>query len=357
MRNFCVLGLIFLLSMTAGRAADQNMALNCPVEVSPAPNYTLTGNDAKSLTDGEFTAGFFWTQKTTVGWMYQKYAAITIDLGRVQSISGASFNTAAGASDVGWPECIVMLASDDKQTWRYIGDLVELSAGNPPPADGYSTHRYVTHHVATHGRYVLFAVSTYGVYVFCDEVEVFAGPDEYLGPTYAGEVVASESVLMANQRTRSGIKRRLTDDLTAVDKAVKASNISDADKRELRARMIAIAADTVSRPMPEAEKFRAVYPITTEHARIFNVYSSVLRSKGLPSLVVWKKNRYDYSSPLDLPIVTSALPSVGISMMRNEFRSDALLLTNTADKPVRVSLGFDKLPGAPKPEWLGVYSV
>ena len=57
-------------------------------------------DDATQLTDGVRTEGYFWTQKSTVGWSGGAPTFITIDLGQGHPIGGASFRTAAGVSGV-----------------------------------------------------------------------------------------------------------------------------------------------------------------------------------------------------------------------------------------------------------------
>ena len=78
----------------------ENIALHRPYTLDPAPNYPYCTNsdDATKLTDGQYTKGYFWTQKTTVGWENVRQAVITIDLGRVEPICGLSYNTAAGTA-------------------------------------------------------------------------------------------------------------------------------------------------------------------------------------------------------------------------------------------------------------------
>ncbi|MDI9583413.1 MAG: discoidin domain-containing protein, partial [Acidobacteriota bacterium] len=115
----------------AGQAVPEppgpNVALGASYTMT-APNYALCADDADltQLTDGEYSHGYFWTQKTTVGWSGSRNVFVTIDLGQVQPIAGLSFNTAAGVADVRWPSHIVIFVSDDGNTWHALGDLMEL---------------------------------------------------------------------------------------------------------------------------------------------------------------------------------------------------------------------------------------
>ena len=51
---------------------------------------------------------------------------IKLDLGAVQPIRGASFNTAAGCAGVEWPAGISVLVSDDGKAFHLAGELVSL---------------------------------------------------------------------------------------------------------------------------------------------------------------------------------------------------------------------------------------
>ncbi len=52
------------------QGAPKNVAQGKPCEFSHPPNYShcQDADDASQVTDGKFTEGWFWTQKSTVGW-------------------------------------------------------------------------------------------------------------------------------------------------------------------------------------------------------------------------------------------------------------------------------------------------
>jgi hypothetical protein len=100
------------LSPTAHRTVpterpSENIALGASYTLEPGPDYSLCSDpgDAEQLTDGVYTDGFFWTQKSTVGYREKTPSTVTIDLGEVKPIRGA-YHTAAGFADVHWPETI-----------------------------------------------------------------------------------------------------------------------------------------------------------------------------------------------------------------------------------------------------------
>ena len=82
---------------TAAVRRRENLALGRPYTMVPQPCYRLCTDpgDRKQLTDGQYTKGYLWGDKMTVGWHYAPPVAITIDLGGDVPIRGVSFNSAA----------------------------------------------------------------------------------------------------------------------------------------------------------------------------------------------------------------------------------------------------------------------
>ena len=188
-----------------------NVALGAKYTLWPAPNYIhcTDPDDLVYLTDRKTTTAYFWTQKSTVGWQSAKYAVITVDLGKVQPISGVSFNTAAGTAGVTWPAAIRILTSDDGKTYHNAGDLVALDRkAHGPMPEGYAIRRLATHELKTRGRYVRFVAipPAGGPYLFVDEVEVFRGPDELLAEPAAGEPVGDVADLFIHWKSTGPIR-------------------------------------------------------------------------------------------------------------------------------------------------------
>src|SRR5439155_3164995 len=158
--------------------------------------------------------GYFWGQRSTVGWQRTKTVVITVDLGHDAPVAGASFSTAAGTAGVEFPSAITVLVSVDGRTWYEAGELV--SEGNtlhrPPHGSGYTAHRFWTDLWRTHGRWVKFVVDVQGVFCFVDEVEVYAGQREWLATSFAGPPLAGVEEFLV----RRGIRRRIAADRDAV---------------------------------------------------------------------------------------------------------------------------------------------
>lgn len=341
-------------------SSDINIARGCPVTLNPAPNYENTGNHPASLTDGIYTTGRLWHQDGTVGWIKDRLDSITVDLGKLQPISGISFSTAAGDDAVQWPASILIWVSDDRVNWRCIGDLLPLSDEyGQPPAKGYANYCYVTHDLKARGRYLRLSIFAGGNFTFCDELEVYKGSDDLLASPVKGAVVKDGEI---ERRARefyfsNRIIYRLGHDADAVRAAVKASKISDAEKSRLYKRLDDISEHITEVTERNSDKFEAVLPINAKDAAIFSVYGSLLKSRGLPTLFAWKKDRYDYLSPTEVPSHVFTPSEVGVRMMKNEYRSDALMLTAASEEPQDVSVSVRGIPGAPKPGWLSISAM
>jgi hypothetical protein len=161
-----------------GPQTGDNIAKGKTYAMSPTPNDSgcTDAGDATQLTDGIYTAGYFWCQLSTVGWSYPSSTpTIIIDLGSIQPIKGVSYNTAGGCAGVQWPSAINMSVSNDGINYSSIGDLAAISNsehGDAPTYGTYAIHRYWTEQLATNGRFVKIAV-TEGSYIFVDEIEVY----------------------------------------------------------------------------------------------------------------------------------------------------------------------------------------
>ena len=92
---------------------NENIAKGRKYTLVLSPNYQhcIDPGDGTQLTDGIHTEGYFWTQKSTVGWSAAHPVIITVDLESVQPISGVSFNTAAGVAGVQWEDIYIRRGS------------------------------------------------------------------------------------------------------------------------------------------------------------------------------------------------------------------------------------------------------
>jgi len=337
-----------------------NLALGKPYTYRPSAGYPhcRDDGDAVQLTDGAYTIGYFWTQQSTVGWMRTQTADITIDLEEDQPIAGVSFNTAAGMAGVGWPNALYVLVSDDGEAWYLVGDLRELSAAEiGEPAEGYQIHRFATSALRTHGRYVRL-MAVYFPFVFCDEIEVYRGPDDLLAVAPPGERLDDPAAFVDEAAVLASIRHRLRTDLGDAREAIAEADLADAEQQERAAEADAIAAAIDAMPNAAPEDFATVLPLSDLHARIYALNAPVLRARGYEGLAAWAQDRYDPLAPTQAPDrPPPQLPSLRADMMSGEHRAEVFNLTNATDAPVTVRVSVHGLPGGDNPDYVSVREV
>jgi hypothetical protein len=341
----------------APTAAYANVARGKPYTFSVAPNYPFCTDPADSvqLTDGNYTSGYFWTQKGVVGWQKRRPIIVTIDLGQVEPIRGVSYNTAAGTAGVEWPRAIFVLVSDDGKSYHAICDLVARSdVRDPPPAIGYGVHLYWVDDLKTHGRYVQLLIDAGGPFCFVDEIEVYRGQDVWMTLPFVSEVITDSAIYFKRMVLDDALRRRLRMDLAetralALKAGEKASKIA---MREL-----ASIEEGVATMMPtDPTTFRAVFPVSDLHARIFALQGKMKQMAGEPALQAWTCHPLDYLSPNQGPRRPHT-SKLSLAMMRGEWRSAVLNLTNSTGSMIKAKVRLEGLPGGVPPEWVEVKEV
>ncbi len=344
-----------------GTAAGENVALHKTVKVDPPSNYEYTRDrHPAQLTDGIYASSgakwdpvhqtsSLWVQKGTLGWAHKKPVFITIDLGSVQPISGIIFSTAGGRAGVGWPEAIYMATSDDNKTWHYAGELVRLSHKNgQPPAEGYANFRYTTHDLKTRGRYVALGVLG-KTFVFVDEIEVLRG-DKSLLEQPAGKEIPPIKVFVANETITSAARRRMIADIDAIRTLMKESQLSADQRKGFEARL-ARAADAAEDMDPLPPDFKTIVPLNDIHRDILAVHGEAMAASGVQPLAVWKRQRYAWVPLIHRP-EAKGTPALDFSMLGDQIRSDALLLTNATGQPMTVRLRLENPPAGVSAGWI-----
>ena len=294
MTRYCVLLLALLpfslvtgvvAAADAGDTPETNLALGKTFTLAPRPEYqhcTDPGDDVQ-LTDGQLTEGYFWVQKGTVGWTHVPCAAITVDLGRVEPISGVSLRTAAGAAGVSWPAAVRIAVSDDGKQFRDVGDLVAMDLAKQGAwPEGYAVRRLVTHDLTTRGRFVqLLIVTAGGGFVFADEVEVFRGPDALLQADPGGKPVGDVAERITEMKLVGGIRRRFASDVAGLRRAIdETPGVDEPVKRELLARADEVGKKLASSPFVPEPTFRAVSALQRPARRGVRDSSGVVEGDG-----------------------------------------------------------------------------
>lgn len=345
------------------QAADENIALHQKVEANPASNYSLTiDRDPQRLTDGIYAStkakwdekhqtSSLWVQEGALSWSNKKPVILTIDLGKVQPIAGLIYSTAAGKAGVVWPNHIYAASSDDGKTWHYIGDLVKLSE-TQPPAEGYANLRYMAHNLKTHGRYVSLGVMQDFV-VTIDEIEVLRGDDSLLNQSAGREIPPLEQ-FVAHEAVTSKARNRQNADIAAIRDLIDKSTLSATQKSTFESRLEKDATATENmEPLPV--DFKTIIPLTDIHRDILAVHGAAMAAQGFKPLTIWKKQRYAWLPFIHEPENQSA--ALHFSMLKNQFRSDAILLTNASDKPITVQIVLQNAPSDAQPGWLQLDSA
>jgi len=377
--------------------------------MAPGPNYGLCTDpgDFEQLTDGEYTEGYFWVHKSTVGWQRKAPTIFTLDLGAVQPIRGVSFSTAAGFSDVEWPLTIRILVADEDQQFHEVGDLVRLSEqqhgplvptrANPDiwieegftPAEihhhyvfnkdrfgpkftaevrdqvlrdateqraaKYGTYIYWTDRLRTHGRYVSLMVWN-EPFTFVDEIEVYGGEPEWLDKPLTGQAVPNPKAYATRLAMQKGIRTRLVQDIEALKReAAAAEGVPDQTREQVLGELAHVEANLG--PATETDDdFRAILPLNAWHERVMRTQAWLWRAAGFGPLTFWHSNLWDPLPLVGAPDTTAAL-AVDVHMMRKEHRAAAFNVSNSTDEPKEVSFRLSGLPGGDNPEYVTVHEV
>ena len=337
--------------------AGDNIALGKPYTYTQGTyRYCTDPGDRTQLTDGVYTKGYFWTQKTTVGWSGGRPGYVSIDLGKDEPIKGVSFSSAAGVAQVEWPQFLLVFVSPDGKQWYEVGDLAQLSARKATPPKGkYATHIFWTDELATHGRYVQIAALPGGPYLFVDEIEVYRGDDALLLTRYERPPAANVKALMSARQSTSLIQAQLRRDLAAAREDIDQAPATGRAALAKRADELAKATDQM--PIIRDEHFKAILPMTDLEREIFRLQAAVWRAQGKPPLRVWKTHRWDPLAPSQEPAKDGPAPVLDVRMMNNEHRADVLNITNADSQDKQIRLRVHDLPAGADPAYIAVHEV
>ena len=325
-----------------GGVATVNVARGKRYTLQPTPGYPYCTDpgDATQLTDGQYTVGYFWTQKSTVGWVRMQDLVITLDLGADTPIRGLSFNSAAGIAGVKWPSAIRVLVSADGRAYHELGDLLKLSRTPPAPDGTYTVQRFQTEALRTHGRYVKLLIAPVGNCTFVDEIEVYRGEEAWLQAALPGPAVNYPPEYFDADPFMATLKRRLGLDLETARAALERAKLPAAARQRLLREAAALEGPIQDLPAVDPQTFRGVLPFNPVHERIYALEGAVL---GRPPLVAWRANPWDYLAPTDLPS-SPPPPALAVAAMQGETQACALNLTNCTAQAMTARLVFEGLP-------------
>lgn len=322
--------------------AGPNIALHKPYTMKPQPTYSYSHDDGDKtqLTDGVYSNGYFWVQKTTVGWT-RNPVHVTIDLGKVEPICGFSWNTAAGVAGVGWPLGLNIFTSLDNKTWYFAGDLCTLGTKNDfPPLEGYAVFKYATNDVRTKGRYVQLIYNG-SAYLFGDEFEVFRGPDTLLSQPPAGKHTTDPLSLFWENIFTNTVITRIANDIARFKQA--SATLPPKLAAEASRKADALLKETYAMGAFDKNTLKTIFPLNDTHAKVLALNSYFMRAKNYNIPFLWRNCRWDNFDITTIPEARPPAP-LAIEMMQNEVRAETVNICNPTDKPLSYSVDVSGLP-------------
>lgn len=325
------LTLIFLITFNSFIAfvpschATTNLALNKPYSLSSKPNYALSAppSDTTSLTDGKYSTGFFWTQKTTVGWQNVKTVEIMIDLEKISTIGSISFSTARGiGSDVHYPSNISAFVGSEKNKLLYVGDIAKEADSLTTV---YQAKQLIMNNINVKGRYILLEVELRGYYLFCDEIEVLEGAND---TGRGGNLTIDEARDYAQQIVRIDIEKKILNNILETNLNTDPSHLE---------------ASGVEKKVAALSTLKEVASVETD---ILSLRQKTL-SKQFPAKQILIEALTPWGHITALPQVSGVTPTnLPLVMPRGGYDHAALLLTNPTAAPLQVSLSLARSEAA-----------
>ena len=323
-RFFLLLAGAVILSLNA-----QNIALGKKYSFTPDPNCSTTADkgDLTDLTDGKhsFTA-WMWGQKTAVGWHAVKQGIeVTVDLEKDQPISGVSWSCAAGASNVKWPDSILLFSSTDGKKWYFLGDLINFAPPLPAADSGVRKMKIRTDKLKTHGRYVKFLVHAQP-YCIVDEIEVSRGNDVFLkqAPGYISTLSPGKEA--SKFRSMALFQRIFANDASAIYDRVK--------NNKTVLKKLNAAIEKLNQFAPDYfDNTPMIFPVNKQHEELLAQNAAALQKSFGKSPFVWYKDPQENLSMTEIP-AGKGVEKLQVRMMRRDPRSTAFIICNPTGKSI-----------------------
>ncbi|MBP5639350.1 MAG: hypothetical protein J6X55_07720 [Victivallales bacterium] len=321
-------------------AKGENIALNKPYvfSIRPGYRYCTDPGDKTQLTDGIYTQGYFWTQKSTVGWGSRNMIYVTIDLGETFPMGGFCYSTAFGTAGVTMPEFIYVYVSEDNKNWYYVGDLLaeSIKERGAPETGSYTTYKAGSNNMPCKGRYVTFLVMQ-TPYTFIDELEVFKGDASLLAKAPSALKTDAPMVDYFNKRIQSLVENdiKVLENRIAKLPGVAKSKImnSVADYRKNKLNRLSVGDDD----------FIPIFPLDDIHRAFYAINGEYLRAIGFSKPIFWNSCRWDNFDPITIPPSKDARP-VEVEMMRGEVRAESINILNPTDVALTFKVEVKGLP-------------
>lgn len=316
-----------VLAMVHSCHATPNLANGKAYTVSPQQNYTQSvsapASDTTALTDGKYTVGYFWAQKTTVGWNRAKTVEILIDLEKEYNIGSISFNTARREeAGVYYPAHIAAFVGSDQEHLLYAGDMAINSENQQ---GSYQIKRFELNNIGIRGRYVFLEVVPKGVYLFCDEIEVIEGSP---GSGQKGTLSVDQARTFTDQIRRTGMEELLYKQTDVLNKTM----VDGAQEEHIQKIKHQIASLQTTNDVDAVE------------AEMLALRGAVLRARFPGNeLMIQTINPWEHLTPHTFPAETSPI-SLSFMLPKDGYDSQALTVTNLSVKSRGISVSLDKTP-------------
>jgi len=303
--------------------AAVNLAKGKSYTVFPVQNYPLSApsNDKSALTDGTYSVGYFWKQKTTVGWQRTKRIEILIDLEKVSNIGSITFSTARGEKEGGvyYPTQIAAFVGLDREHLMYVGDLVINSENQ---SGSYQLKRFVLNNVGKRARYVFLDVIPKGLFVFCDEIEVIEGG---AGSEPDGTLSVTEAPKFADKIRLTGVKEILNEQAGALNDTSRGEKTA---KHSLKINPHVLSSETRN-------------GLEVAESKMFALRSTTLRPQ-FPNkkLVIQTVKQWEHLTPNIFPAKTGLL-DLSFLIPRGGYDFKAFSVTNLSSKSLTFSVFLD----------------
>lgn len=367
--QLAISALLLLFGARQAQSQPANIALNKAVTVSQPSTEPYTRDKSPAqLTDGKFAGSTFdaehktsnlWVQQGALAWRVSKDPlVVTIDLGEVKPIAGVSYSTAGGRAGVQFPSFIGIAVSEDNQNWYYHGDLLRLSRKNgTPPLEGYAAFHFKTYDLKTKGRYLALSIIQ-TPYTVVDEIEVYAGQNEWLNQPVGGKELTTLNDTESSAKTNTierFVQRRVVEDVKSIKAALGHSSLAAPQKNAFIARLDKALADNDRLRLAD-DNIRTILPISDTHREAMAVYGEFLATQNFEPLTIWKQHRYGWLSHLEKPQQGQEV-ALDFSILKNQFRSDAFLITNASAQEKTISIQLQNPPVGAGADWLQLHSV
>lgn len=327
MRNLLlyIFGIVlFLFCHVAYSEETKNLAYMKKYTFEPTAQYEHTRDqgDATQLTDGQYTAGYFWTSRNTVGWQESGPIRIEIDLEAVYSLDTICINTARGNhAEVSFPEGVDIFVSADKKRYAYLGDLLQ----GQMHADGpYLVKKFCSSNLNTFGRYVLLMIQPKGKYTFLDEIEVFGNGEQIKTTVYNNGTVMKREEINDFLKLKNELRHKKEALVKLGERLL--SNLKGINKVNIQQRINLLVA--------KLEKLCDANELEKIQDDLFLLHREIITDCFKEPLIIWHKNPWSVFTPIDTPKPELFIKNdLHLDLMMRGSASSAVILTNNTDKP------------------------